>query len=176
MNRKALIAAAKRARRARLAVESDPTFRKVIAAFVKAKLLHTNYDPGVAPERVTVSEVLRAGEHEPRLLELLPAILLKRLRFVQVDHIPADLDEVLRALRKGQVPPTFRGMPGKDLEKWLSRVGHQGKAPSVTKTFRFKAEEAALLHTLSQQRGRSEIDVLREGLRAVAQRVAKSEA
>lgn len=41
---------------------------------------------------------------------------------------------------------------------------------------RFKAEEAALLHALSQQRGRSEIDVLREGLRAVAQRVAQSEA
>lgn len=170
MNRQALIRAAKRARRACLAVESDPHFRKVIAAFVKAKLLHTNYESGVAPERVTISEVLRAGEHEPRLLELLPAILMKRLRFVEADLVPEDLDETLRALRKGQVPADFRGIPGKDIAKWLSRVGHQGKAPSVLKTFRFKAEEAALLFTLSQERGQSEIDVIREGLRAVAKR------
>ena len=86
-----------------------------------------------------------AGEVEPRILELLPALLIKKPSFFEErTTLPDDLAQVVRALRRGEVPAEFRGIPGADLARWLPRLGGSGAAPSRLRCFRFSAKSRLL--------------------------------
>ncbi len=56
----------------------DPRYRRVLGRFVAAGLLNTNEQ--TVPQRgaIRVADALWAGEVEPRILELLPALLIKK--------------------------------------------------------------------------------------------------
>lgn len=93
--------------------ERQPYFYRVMAALLKAGLLRTNYnvEPYVGP--VTIEDCLRAGEIEPRVLEVLPAFFLKHQDLIiPTDNIPLDL----AAIRAGKRPATFRGM---NYRQWI---------------------------------------------------------
>ena len=66
-----------------------------------AGLLQTNEPVVRHREPLRVADVLWAGEVEPRLLELLPALLVKKPGlFVDARELPDDLDAAVRALRR----------------------------------------------------------------------------
>jgi hypothetical protein len=136
---------------------------------VAAGVLETTLD--VAPHRtpVAVQDALWAGTVEPRILEVLPALIVKRPSlFADLSELPHDLAEAVRALRGHRTPEDFRGVPGPALLRWLPSVGRRGKLPSRLKTFRLQADDLALLEQLSGELGLSQSDVVRRGLRHLA--------
>jgi hypothetical protein len=160
-----------RARRRLLALErraKDPRFERVLGRFVREGLLVVNHDVREHTESLRIDDVLWAGTVEPRLLELLPALMVKRpSMFVRVASLPVDLGQAVEALQRDREPLEFRGIAGKDVHRWLRRVGQKGKAPSRLKSFRFTPDDQRLLQHLVQELGLSETDVLRRGLRAL---------
>lgn len=57
-----------------------------------------------------VDDVLWAGELEPRLLELLPAMIVKRPSlFEDISKLPEDLGATVEALRRTKCLLTFAG-------------------------------------------------------------------
>lgn len=147
-------------------LEATPRFRGVIGRYVAAGLLTANYAVETNRRPMRIDDVLWAGELEPRMLELLPAMIVKRPSlFVDVTKLPEDLAAAVEALRRNQVPPDFRGLPGKSLYQWLPRVGRKGKVPSRLRAFRFSVEDSNLLEDLQQRFGVSQMDVLRRALR-----------
>lgn len=161
-----------RARRAHGALERqrrDPRYRRVLGRLIGAGVLTTNADVPAYAKRITVQDALWAGDVEPRILELLPALLVKRpALFVDARALPDDLAQVVDDLRKHRPPSDFRGVPGASLVRWLGSVGHRGKLPSRLKAFRLQADDLMLLRNLSQELGMTETAVVRRGLRALA--------
>jgi hypothetical protein len=146
----------------------DPRYLRTLGRLVEAGLLTTNQPVRLHSEPLRVPDVLWAGEAEPRFLELLPALLVKRpSMLVDPRDLPEDLRSVVRRLRRNLVPETFRGIPGADVYRWLPRVGHKDKFPARLKSFRLKPDDVQLLEHLSQTLGISETDVIRRGLRAL---------
>jgi hypothetical protein len=144
----------------------DPRYRRVLGRFVAAGLLNTNDQTIAQRGAIRIADALWAGEVEPRILELLPALLIKKPSFFEDrTALPADLAQVVRTLRRGEIPSEFRGIPGADLARWLPRLGRSGTAPSRLRCFRFSAEESRLLLHLSRELHTSEVAVLRRALR-----------
>ncbi len=160
--------ARKRLRRIQRA-RAQPRYRRVLGKFVEAGLLEA---PGQALEQVEgpveLQDVLWAGEYEPRLLELLPAVLLKRPGLLSgADTLPDDLAEVLKAIRFRRQAPSFRGVDAASYLPWVGRVGRRGKEPSLLKSFRFRAEDVDRLKRLKARLpSMSETDLVRTALRA----------
>ncbi len=147
----------------------DARFLEVMGRFVHDGLLVSNRNHRAHKHRLHVSDVLWAGELEPRLLELLPALVVKRpAMFVDTNDLPADLDDAVRSLKRDFIPNDFRGIPGADVHRWLRRVGHRGKAPSRLKSFRFTPSDQRLLEQLSEKLGISETEVVRRALRTLS--------
>ena len=94
----------------------DPRFLRVMGRFKAARLLSTNYDVRDHRERITIEDALWAGEFEPRILEILPAAMIKKPSlFVPQPKLPRDLSDAIRQLRRSETPGTFRGIPGPDV-------------------------------------------------------------
>ena len=146
----------------------DPRYLRTLGRFVQAGLITTNQPTVLHAKPLHVADVLWAGEAEPRFLEILPALLVKRpSMLVDPDDLPDDLRRVVRRLQRNGVPEAFRGIPGADVYRWLPRVGHKDKFPARLKSFRLKPDDLQLLEHLSQTLGISETDVIRRGLRAL---------
>jgi hypothetical protein len=147
----------------------DPRYRRVLGRLVGLGLLTTNEAVRKTSEPIDVGDALWATEVEPRIAELLPALLVRRpALFVDARAVPDDLAEVLGALRRNEVPPDFRGLPGEKLHRWLAPVGRKSEPPSRLKAFRLKTSDLALLTKLRDELGITETAVLRRGLRALA--------
>jgi hypothetical protein len=153
----------------------DPRYRRVLGRFVSAGLLSTNEPTKPYGGPIRVADALWAGELEPRILELLPALLIKKPSFFEGRaELPDDLAQVVRSLRRAEVPMEFRGISGPDLARWLPRLGRSGAAPSRLRCFRFSAEESRLLSQLSRELGTTETAVLRRALRELGAAVLKN--
>lgn len=147
----------------------DPRYRRVVGRLVGLGLLTTNEDVPATRERIDVAEALWAAEVEPRVAELLPALLVRRpALFVDARALPDDLADVVGALRRNEVPREFRGLPGAALHRWLASLGRKREPPSRLKAFRLQASDLALLARLRDELGISETAVMRRGLRALA--------
>lgn len=163
-----LRARARRKLEALRAREQDPRYGAVMGRFVREGLLIVNHPLPPNAEPVALDDVLWAGEVEPRLLELLPALIVKRPGlFTSVALLPPDLAPVVAELRRDREPPAFRGIPGRDVHRWLTRVGRRGTVPARLKSFRFTPEDQRLLEHLAKTLGLTETEVLRRGLRAL---------
>lgn len=147
----------------------DPRYRRVLGRLVGLGLLTTNEAVLETRARIDVAEALWAAEVEPRIAELLPALLVRRpALFVDVRNLPDDLAQVVAALRRNEVPPDFRGAPGDKLQRWLGSVGRKSGLPSRLKAFRLQPSDLSLLARLRDELGITETAVLRRGLRALA--------
>ena len=146
----------------------DARYVRTLGRFVDAGLLTTNQAVPRHREPLRVDDVLWAGEAEPRFLELLPALLVKRpSMLVETGDLPDDLRRVVRRLRRNLVPEDFRGIRGEDIYRRLAGVGQKDKFPTRPKSFRLKPDDVRLLEHLSHELGISETDVIRRGLRAL---------
>lgn len=147
----------------------DPRYQRVLGRFTQAGLLSVTdaFEPN--REALRVADVLWAGEVEPRILEILPALIVKRpALFTSIRDLPPDLAEAVTALRRNEAPPDFRGLPGADIARWVPLVGHKNKRPSQLRSFRLQADDVELLDELSAGLGISQTDAVRRGLRALA--------
>lgn len=146
----------------------DPRFRRAIGALVRAGLLTTTLEDLPSPRPVRLSDLLFAGELEPRVLELLPALVLKRPRMVRLPKkLPADLADVIDRARRGQELPSFRGVAPAAYLPWIERLGRPGHGKALMRSFRLRPEDLRRLRQLKQRTGApSETDVLREALAA----------
>lgn len=168
MNLEQITQRARRKRAQLLRRTRDARYLSVVGRFVREGLLRANHEVATHRRPVRVSDALFAGEVEPRVLELLPALIVKRpALFESSADLPADLATVVAALRRDRVPADFRGISGKDVHRWLARVGQRGKVPARLKSFRFTPADQRLLEELAASMGISETAVIRRGLRAL---------
>ncbi|MCB9707246.1 MAG: hypothetical protein H6714_00450 [Myxococcales bacterium] len=117
----------------------DPRFAQVIGKLVDMGLIEINFK-SVSGYRgkINLEDTLWAGQIEPRVLELLPALVLKRPGiFRGTLTLPPDLEKVISAIRHNETLVPFRDVAPKDYMQWIPEVGHRGKHPSLLKTFRF---------------------------------------
>lgn len=168
-----IIAERARKRRASLTrARRDPRYRRVLGRFVAAGALSTTEDISPYKGPIKIPDALWAGRIEPRILELLPALIVKRPSlFLDIEHLPDDLREVVVALRKNQRPNDFRGIPGAAVQRWVPVVGHRNKLPSRLTSFRLQARELELLDRLGKELGVSRTELVRRALNELAAKV-----
>lgn len=119
---------------------------------------------------VYLDDVLWVGENvEPRVLELLPAILLKKPRTIHFKELPEDLRDAINQLKKNKLTGNFRGIPLTDCYQWISYVGRKNKYPTITMSYRFKKSDYELLNQLSKKLKKTKSAVIREALHQYSQ-------
>jgi len=147
---------------------SDRRFLRAVGKLMAAGLLQASF-AGAKHYRgpVRLADALWAGEVEQRILELLPAVVVKLPKlFVLPDELPDDLVRTVRAIRLGRDHPQFRGVDPAGYLPWVERVGTRGKAPSTLRSFRLRPDDLARLHRLKQALpAPSETEVIRIALR-----------
>jgi hypothetical protein len=143
---------------------NDPRYKKVIGKFVATGLLeHNKVKPYLG--NINLEDTLWVGGVEPRILELLPAVLLRRPKLIEIQaDIPEDLRLVLVDLRKGIATNDFRGIPATAYQPWVERVGRKAAPPSVLKSFRFQSEDVARLNEIKTRTGLNETEIIRKAL------------
>lgn len=147
---------------------AEHAFVHVMGRFVAEGWLFVNYPLEPHHEPIRLEDALRAGEVEPRILELLPVLVLRRPKtFTDVRQMPEDLRRVVNRLRRGAVPEPFRGVPGESVFRWLTPLARSPRPLRLVRSFRFSEEDSRLLAALSEQHGVSETEVVRRGLRAL---------
>lgn len=146
---------------------NDPRYRRAIGALVKAGLLTSNHDVPAPAKPPRLGDALFAAEVEPRVLELLPAVVIK-LPELLPKRLPDDLHEVVDAVARGLELPDFRGVPASRYLPWIERTGRPGRGRAVMRSFRLKPRDLERLRVLKQRLGaRSETEVLRRALEAL---------
>jgi hypothetical protein len=147
----------------------DPRYLRAVGRFVNDGLLETNDPLVVAHDApVALDDILWAGRYEPRLLELLPAVVVKRPSILAPPvELPADLREAVCAVKAGRDHPDFRGVPGEAYARWVPHVGRKGH-PSQLRSFRLRRDDLDRLRRLKLALDApSETEVLRMGLRVL---------
>ncbi len=138
--------------------------------FVEDGLLETNIE-GIVRRRqpVSLDDALWAGTVEPRIMELLPAVLVKKPRLLRLPkELPEDVAEVIHAIRHGKTAPSFRGIPPEQYLPWVTQVGRKGRSPSVLKSFRFQHDDVLRLARLrASLPARSDTEVVRMALELI---------
>ena len=146
------------------AKKEDPRYQRVIGRLVREKLLFT---PRVPPSNAhpTVEEALWVGEIEFRVLELLPAIILRRPKlFMQTKPLPEDLAQVVFELRRGHPETVFRDVEPQKYAYWAEYLGRGGKGITIAKTHRFTREDIESMEKLKKLWNLDETAVIRESL------------
>ncbi|QQR88916.1 MAG: hypothetical protein IPJ88_11880 [Myxococcales bacterium] len=154
------------------AVELDTIYRdrrfvRVVGKLIDLGLLDTTMlHIGTYRGKIKLDDALWAGQYEMRILELLPALVMKKPGiFYGTLTLAKDLEAVCKAIRAGKTAPSFRGVAAEDYMQWITRVGHRGKMPSVLKSFRFSQSDLEKLHALKSAIGaKSDTDTLRYSL------------
>ncbi len=144
--------------------EEDLRYKKVIGKFVGAGIIGSNYARHYHGP-VTVDDVLWASEIEPRLLEVLPAVILKKPNFLKKKNLPEDLENILYAIRRGRAKDPFRGVPVEKYMLWIDKIGHKGKTPSIIKTYRFNLDDLKTLAQLKEKYKTSEAEIIRSAIK-----------
>ena len=163
----------------RAAGDPTPTTRSTLSA--RAGSLRgcgsTRYQrpSAAAPQRDPRGRCPLGGRNRTQDPRTFPALLIKKPSlFVDRTELRDDLAQVVRSLRRAEVPSDFRGIPGADLARWLPRLGRSGTVPSRLRCFRFSAEESRLLSQLSRELKTTEVAVLRRALRELGAAVLKN--
>ena len=136
---------------------ADPRFVRVMRFFVSKGLLIT--DDAIAPSsaKIHLNDALWVGEQlEPRVLEVLPAALLRFPRsFLGTQNMPKDLSEVLKFLtHQEKTGPSLRNVPYEKLMAWTNiplqdRRTVPLRTRKVTRSFRIRPEAAARLQAIA---------------------------
>lgn len=143
------------------AAKKKDRFVHVVGKLKRAKLLDAP-DIREYGGPVGIEDALWAGTIEPRILEVLPALIATRPKYLRLYRVPEDLKRVVAEIHAGNAHQEFRGIPPKDYCKWLPQ-GRYGA--SRLKTFRMHQSEIQLLKKLRLTLGvRSETEVLRQAL------------
>lgn len=166
MNIKDIIQKAKQKANELEKLKQDKRYQNVIGKFVASGFIIAEGIPSY-PCKVSLEDVLWTGELEPRVLELLPAILIKKPSILKhIYKMPEDLEEVCFAIRRrtGTKLQPFRGVRPEDYMKWLPLIGLKGKTTQITKSFRFYDDDISKLQALAKKYKKSEVEIIRMSL------------
>ena len=163
IKKKDIIALAKKRAKRLKQLRKDPRYSKVIGRLRKEGLIDANVPKN--NRKFYLEEALWVGENiEPRVIELLPAIVLKKPSLFVIKDFPQPLAEAANKLKRGANKLEYRGIPLRRCEQWIPFVGRKGKLPSAMKSFRFQKEDLDLLRELSSKFSESETKVIRKAL------------
>lgn len=95
-----------------------PFFLHTIAWFQYLGLLRHNQIPAKR-FKITLEDALRAGKLEPRVLELLPAVMIEIPDAIEFQRVPSDLREVINAIQRNNVTKKFRGVEPDKYVHWV---------------------------------------------------------
>ena len=169
MNQGTLIRQIKAKAKQEAAWRRDPRFRETMGLLVAKGFLRTNF--GVTPmpnKRLRIDDAIWAGKNvEPRILEVLPAAVLRLGRHFDLDparhkQLTAVLDQLRRRVEKGD---PFCGIPYEKFKVWADfplrdkRVKPVAKK-KVVKTFRLEPLAVDGLKKAAAERGCTETEVL----------------
>lgn len=161
--------AKKRAKRlARL--RQDPRFLKTMGKLKRAKLL----EAGDVPEYrgiVFLEDALWAAQLEPRIYELLPAIILRRPQFFSFFILPKDLEQAVNGLKTGHPKTPYQDIEPKDYKKWHAFVGRKKEIPKIMKTLRLSQEDINTLKELAEKKHMSATQIIRDALKIYAKTI-----
>jgi hypothetical protein len=160
-----LIARAQRKAKQLKKLYADERFLKTIGKLKGDGFLDA---PGIATFHgmVFLKDALWAAELEPRIFELLPAIINRRPKYFTYLDLPKDLETVVNELRAGRPMTPYRGIEPEKYQRWTSLVGRQGVLPKVMRSFRLDQGDVALLELMREKTGKSFSKILSEALRA----------
>lgn len=148
----------------------DPRFLETLGILVAEGHLQAD---GVTPQkgRLRLEDALWAGQWEPRILEILPALYLKKPRlFLHEQTLPHDFQQVLQAIRRAGDAPTFRGIPAALYQPWIERIGRRNKRPTLTKAFRFTAKDLERIREICERDQVTETEAVRNGLQLLLEK------
>lgn len=155
---------------------AKPRFKKILGRLVKLKLLQTTMEHIPNTIKMDVKDYLWAGQYESRILELIPALILKKpgmfKKFNLVD-LPEDLRQVVKDIKAGVQPQSFRKVPAKKFVRWIEHVGHKGKKPVSQKNVRINTQDQEVLNALKRA-GYTESSAFKKGIRVLLDSVQQS--
>ena len=147
----------------------DPRFLDTMGFLVAKGLLRTNMSVALYPnKRLRVDDAIWAGQHvEPRILEVLPAAVLRLGRHFDLDRDKhADLARTVAQLRTRQVRgEEFHGIPYAKLKVWAEiplkdRRIKRAADKKVAKTFRLHPQAIARLQEVAREKRTTETAIL----------------
>ena len=151
----------------------DPRYTETMGFLVAKGFLKTNQDLPLLPnQRILIVDAVWAGMNvEPRILEVLPAAILRLPRHFDLDPVRHEqlFATVERLKKQKQKGPLLWGIPFEKLKTWAylplkdRRMKDFGKK-KVTKTFRLKPEVVRRLKQLAKRQNCTETEALERSL------------
>ncbi len=173
MKRNDLLQKIKREAKKRERLRKDPRYSRTLAFLVEKGFLKTNEAlPHIGNRRIHLSDAIWAGENiEPRILEVLPAALIRlpnRFIFDVEPEGDPELGKVLRCLAEEKAEGSaFRGIAYQRLKIWcnLPLRDHRTKPPAdkkIMRTFRLQKKVIERLKQLAKQEQKNITDILEQ--------------
>lgn len=171
MNRESLLRKIKQRATEDRKRRQDPRFLKAMAFLVAKGFLKTNLQIHPLPNlRLQIDDVIWAGENvEPRLLEVLPAAVLRLGRHFDLDKDKhPQLAAVVEHLRKGDPEgQAFFGIDYKKVKVWADlplrdkRIKTVGKK-KISRTYRFDPKVIKYLSEMALKENSTETAILEQ--------------
>lgn len=151
----------------------DPRFLNAIGFFVAKGFLKTNFPVQPKPnKKLKIDDVMWAGTNvEPRLLEVLPAAVLRLEKHFDYDKNKHEaLAKIIQQLKNRQERgDAFLGVPYTRFKVWLDLPLKDGRTvlyneKRVTKTYRLQSDVIAKLKKLAHDWNCSETEALQRSV------------
>ena len=169
MQDKKTIEKARRKLEALQKLRKDPRYLRTMGKLKHAGFLDVRDIPAHRGQ-VFLQDALWAAELEPRIYELLPAIVARRPKFFAFFSLPEDLERVVREVRRGHPLTPYQGIAPEKYNQWTSFVAQRPALPKVMKAFRLGREDIDILKRLSKKKSVSETQILSQALREYGKR------
>lgn len=135
---------------------NDPRYRRVMGFLVAKGLLKTNEKIVRLPNaRLLAKDALWAATKcEPRILEVLPAALLRFPRhFEQINQLPTELLKIVEQIKNDEDGADYQGIEFKKMKRWVSFALPDGRVKPLNERkilmpFRLKPTNIHKLETL----------------------------
>lgn len=147
----------------------DPRFLNTMGFLVAKGFLFTNYEvPRLPNKKLKVEDAVWAGKNvEPRILEVLPAAVLRLQKHFDLDPVKhTELARVVNRLKKNEPDgEAFCGMPYAKIRIWANNPLKDRRVKTVNdkriqKLFRLTPEKLVKLKQLAIEQNCSETEVL----------------
>lgn len=147
----------------------DHRYQRVMGFLVAKGLLYTNQKIQLFPNaKIDIEDAIWVGQYvEPRILEVLPAALLRLRNHFNYD--PKKHLEVKKALHalKNNLPGQFFGIEIEKLRPWLNIKLKDGRTKKmtekkITKTFRLRPDTVKKLAEVKRRTGKSEAEIIED--------------
>lgn len=154
-------------------LRQDARYLKTIGKLKREGLLDVR-DLSAYRGQVFLEDALWVAQLEPRIYELLPAIVARRPKFFVFLKLPEDLRTVVQEIKRGYAKTPYHEVAPEKYSRWVSFVGRKPGPVKVMRAFRLHLEDVAVLSSLSKKTHQSQSQVLHQALMDYAKRIGLS--